>query len=178
MEALTSLEKTLSKWYKDLPHLPKGFTEWLAENIWWLVVIGVVLSVISLLFLIPAALIVLGITSGVASTYGYPGAMGVTGAGLAWLSITLSIAALVITTIIEAMAINPLKVKAKKGWTLLFAVAVINFAFNIVFSLVDINIFGIFTAVLWAAVWGYFLFEIRSYFGVKHKAEAKTAKKA
>jgi len=178
METLTSLEKTLSKWYKDLPHLPKGFTDWLAENIWWLVVIGVVLSILSLLVLIPVALIVFGITSGVASTYGYPGAMSVTGAGLAWLSVTLSIAALVVTTILEAMAISPLKAKAKKGWTLLFAVAVFNLAFNIVSALVEINIFGIITAILWAAVWGYFLFEIRSYFGAKHKAEAKTAKKA
>lgn len=174
MEALSSLEKTLSKWYKDVPHMPKGFTQWLADNIWWLVAIAVVLSVLSLLFLVPAALIAYGIMSGVASTTGYFGGdLAVSGAS-AWLTVTLSLASLLFTTILEAMAINPLKAKAKQGWTLLFAVALLNLGFNIVFALVAINILGILASVLWAAVWGYFLFEIRSYFGVRHKATKKS----
>ena len=46
MQQLQSLEQALAGVFKDAPHLPKGFRVWVVENAWWLVLIGVVLSVL------------------------------------------------------------------------------------------------------------------------------------
>lgn len=173
MEAVRSLEKTLNDVYRNVPHLPKTFTQWLADNIWWLVIIGVVLSILSLLALIPLALFAFGLSASVATAY----TTDVSSFQGAWLSVGLQLAVLIATTVIEAFAISPLKVKAKKGWTLLFIAALVNTVANIIISLVDFNIFGIVTGLLWAAVWGYVLFEIHGYFGAAHKVAAKKTAK-
>jgi hypothetical protein len=44
METINKLETTVAGWYTGLPHLPKTFTQWLAANVWWLALIGVVLE--------------------------------------------------------------------------------------------------------------------------------------
>lgn len=176
MEQLNKFEKTVAQWYKNVPHLPKGFTDWLAENVWWLVIIGVALS----LFAIPALLGALLLAMGISASFGVYGA-GVTEAGffgVVWLAAILSLAGIVVTTILEIMAISPLKAKKKRGWTLLFAVALFNLAFAIVSNIVTFNLVGAVFAVIWAGVWGYFLFEIHSYFGAHHKVAAKTTEKA
>ncbi len=46
MESLQKLEATVGEWYKGMPHLPKNGQRWLAENAWWLVLIGVILGAI------------------------------------------------------------------------------------------------------------------------------------
>ena len=63
MEALKSLEMSLVKATKDLPHLPKGLTTWLVENAWWLVLIGVVIGVIAVFPLIGAVMLVGGVSA-------------------------------------------------------------------------------------------------------------------
>jgi hypothetical protein len=175
MESVNELEKTVAQWYKNVPHLPKEFTKWLADNIWWLVVIGVVLAVLGLLALIPLALFSLGLSAGVNAIYPTYTAGGF---GLVWMGVLLSLVSLVVVTVLEAMAISPLKSKAKKGWTLLFIVAVVNALFSVLSNVVDLNFFGIVMAVVVVAIHGYFLFEIRSYFAVAHKSVHKSAAKA
>ena len=173
MDQVHQFEKTAASWYKNVPHLPKEFTKWLADNLWWLVIIGVVITVLGLFALVPIALIALGLSSGIAVTYGIYD----TNLGVAWIGIVISLASLVVVTVLEAMAINPLKLKAKMGWTLLFIVALVNLAFSILSNIATINLIGIVFALLWAAVHGYFLFEIRSYFGAHVKADHKPAAK-
>lgn len=178
MDQLKKLEKTVATWYKDVPHLPKSLTDWLADNVWWLVVIGVVLSIIGIVTIVPLLLFAFGLSAGVATTLGSTYAGYTTGFAGLWLGVLISVTALVVTTVLELAAITPLKNKAKTGWLLLFAVAVINFVFSVVGDLVTLNIFSLVLSVLWAAVWAYFLFEIRGHFGVKHSTEKKEKAKA
>jgi hypothetical protein len=175
MDQVHNLEKTVAVWYKNVPHLPKEFTKWLSDNIWWLVVIGVVVSVLALLALIPLALFAFGLSAGANAIYP---TYTTGGYGVLWVGVLVSIVSFVVITVLEAMAISPLKAKAKKGWTLLFIVALVNLAFSVLSDIVNLNLFSIVLTVLWAAVHGYFLFEIRNYFGATHKVEHKSAAKA
>ena len=172
METVHSLEKTIGAWYKDVPHLPKGLTTWLVNNAWWIVVIGVVLSVFSLFVVIPSVLFVLGLSTGVSGMLGYALVNADLGAAN-WIIMFIGIVSLIIVTILEAMAINPLKSKLKKGWELLFVATLVNFAFSILQGLVAVDIVGIFFTALWSAVGIYVLFEVRSGFVQSHTAAKK-----
>lgn len=167
------LETTVGGWYKaaNVPHLPKNGQKWLAENVWWLALIGAVLSVLGLLAIFPLFLAAIAVTSiATTATLGYS-VVGAGYAGLFWLSALIGIVSYVATTILLIMSISPLKARAKKGWQLLFLSYLLNFALAVVSDLVVLNIFGIIGALIGAAIAGYFLFEIHEYFGAKHKAE-------
>ena len=175
MEQLEKLETTVGGWFKDLPRLPKEFTRWLADNLWWLTIIGIVLSIFAVLAALAILLAAFGLTglalSGVPGAYsGYAAVSAV--AGVAMLGVIVSVIGFVVTTILMVLAINPLKEKKKRGWTLLFAVLLLSFAVAVVSNVITFNLVGVLLAAFWAAVEAYILFEIRSYFGVKHKAES------
>ncbi len=187
METVHKLEVTIAGWYKNVPHLPKGGQQWLADNAWWLVLIGVVLSVmglfgiISVLFLAGAGLTLAGGALGGA----YGTAVGAALTGIVLITALVSLAVYVIELVLMAMAISPLKEHKKKGWDLIFLVFLLNVAAIIVTGVIGFNpvsIMGTLWALLWAAVGAYFLFEVRGHFGAKHAAkptekhEAKTAK--
>jgi hypothetical protein len=181
MESVHKLEKTVAEWYKAVPHLPKGGQKWLADNVWWIVVIGVVLSVLglfsilSLLFLAGAGLALAGGATGGA----YGSAVGAALGGVVLISVIVSLAVYVIELILMAMAISPLKNHKKKGWDLLFLVALINVLSIVVTGLLGMNFFSIIWGLLWAAVGGYFLFEIYGHFGgAKNVSEKKSDKPA
>jgi hypothetical protein len=166
---LSNVESTVGSWYKNVPHLPKTGQKWLADNIWWLSLIGAVLGVIALAALIPALLAVFAVTSTVSTlAVGYAPAYAAY-TGVSWLSILLSIVGYIFTTVLLVAAINPLKAGKKKGWTLLFWSYLLNFVFAVVSDLVGLNIFSIVSAAIGAAITGYFLFEIHGYFVTKHK---------
>jgi len=170
MEAVHNLEKTIAEWYKSAPHLPKGGREWLADNVWWLALVGAILSVLGLFTIVPLFLAALALTAAVvpyAVTY-YQGAF-----GIAWLGFLISIVSYIATALLLAVAVKPLKVKSKKGWDFLFLSYVINFGLSVIGALVALNVFGVVGALIGAAIGGYFLFEIYEYFGVKHKSEPK-----
>lgn len=171
MELVHSLEKTLSEWYAKAPHLPVGARTWLAGNVWWLAIVGVVLSIFAALSIIGIVFAAFGLSAMVATSVYSPYVA--TAFGAVWLAALVGLAALAITTVLLVMAINPLKSKTKKGWTLLFIIALVSLALQVVGDLVSFNLGGIIVSVLWAAVGAYFLFEIRGYFGVKAKAPAK-----
>lgn len=174
MKQVRELEKKLSEWYKGAPHLPKEAQQWLADNVWWLALIGAVLSALGLFVVIPALLGALALTTGFAPYAGYsyyPNAI-----GLAWLGIAVSIVSYIITGVLLALSVNPLKAKLKKGWEFIFLSYLVNFALGIAGALVTLNIFGVFGPIIGAVIGGYFLFEIYSYFGAKVKAESKPKK--
>ena len=168
MEAVRSLEKTVAEWFKNAPHLPVGLRAWLGDNIWWLVVIGVVISVLGLLALIPLTLLTLGLSTVAVTTV--PGAYGYAAGGLigiAWVGVLLTLATLIVTTVLLAMAISPLKVKAKKGWTILFVIAIASAVLGALGNVITFNLGGLLWTAIWAALEAYLLFEIRGQFGVK-----------
>lgn len=174
MELVHSLEKTLSQWYAKAPHLPVGGRKWLADNVWWLAIVGVVLSVFGALSIIGIVFAAFGLSAMVATSAYSPYVAGAFGA--VWLSALVGLASIVVTAVLLLMAVSPLKAKAKKGWMLLFIVALISLALQVVSGLVAFDFGGILVAVFWSAVGAYFLFEIHEYFGAK--APAKTPAKA
>ena len=49
MDSLRNLEAMVASWYKGVPHLPKNGQRWLAENAWWLTLVGVILGTMGIL---------------------------------------------------------------------------------------------------------------------------------
>lgn len=175
MELVHSLEKTLSEWYAKAPHLPAEARKWLADNVWWLAIVGVVLSVFGALSIIGIVFAAFGISAMVATTAYSPYVA--TAFGAVWLAALVGLASIVATAVLLLMAVSPLKIKAKKGWTLLFIVALVSLALQVVSGLVTFDLGAIVVSVLWSAVGAYFLFEIHEYFGAKTKVAAKAPAK-
>ncbi len=174
MELVHSLEKTLSEYYAKAPHLPADARNWLASNVWWLAIVGIVLSVFAILSVVGIVFAAFGLSAYFASSMYSPYADVAFNA--VWIAALIGLVSLVVTTALLAMAVNPLKSKAKKGWTILFVIALISLVLQVAGDILSFNIPGIIVAVFWAAIGAYFLFEIRGEFGKAVKVTAKPAK--
>jgi hypothetical protein len=180
MELLRKLEHWVLGRVKNAPHLPVKAQKWLGQNVWWIVLIGVVLGAISLLFAIGGLLVLASLIGAVSSTY-Y-----VLGGPTAWTVVASFIGLLfsVGIVLLNALAIQPLKKMQKKGWVLLFLswlVAIVSIVVNGILSLNPFSfIFGILFGAIFVAVAGYFLFEIHGQFNhdkpVKQSTKKTTAK--
>lgn len=178
MEQLSKLERMIIGWLKDVPHLPTTVRKWLGDNIWWIVVIGVVLSAIGLLGLIGALFTNLStLSSPIISYYAAPTVIG-------WLVVTTAVA-LAFTAIelaLMAFAITPLKEKQKKGWVLLFAtwlVAIVAMVVGAILTLNPLSFIGnLIFGTIWVALTGYVLFEIHGQFSHVERSKGVKGKKA
>lgn len=175
MELVHKIERSLAEQYKKLPHLPAGGQKWLAENAWWLVLIGVIFSLLGLIGIALAlGLAAIGLGIAGASVAGSSGAAAGFALGGLFMIITIVTSALfLVQTVLMAMAISPLKKLHKKGWDLIFVVALLNAVTGIVIGILSANPLSLLSQLLWAALGAYFLFEIREYYLVK-KAHPKT----
>lgn len=169
MESLHKLESTVAGWLKDVPHLPTEVRKWIAENAWWIAIVGVVIGGFGILTLL-GALAVVGGLAAVSVGVGVGAAL----AGTFLIASFVSLAALVINVVLEALAIKPLKSLSKRGWDLLFLAAVLNFGFSAVSALLRYDIIGVVFAALGAAVTSYFLFEVVAYFKPVGKEKVAT----
>lgn len=159
---LAKIEQMIEKWLKAIPHLPKSGQRWLAENVWWIALIGAILSGISVLVLLNT---IRELTSPV-SFYGYVLTSTFTGWEI-FISI-VSAVFVIVTGLLLALAVKPLRAIEKKGWTLLFIVSLVE-AVNVVLGAVlSLSVFGFITQVIFGAIGFaigiYFLFEIRGHF--------------
>jgi hypothetical protein len=159
METVRNLEATISKWYQSMPHLPKDVQKWLSENVWWIVLIGVIVGALALL----NVLFFTVLAGSFLTAFG--GSVGAAVGAIIFIGILVSVALGVISVILGSMAISPLKAMQKKGWTLLFVILLVEVASTIVTNVLSYNLFGLIWGLLWVAVSGYFLFEVHSYFG-------------
>ena len=165
MESIHKLEDTIEGWLKPLPHLPTNWRKWLTENVWWLVLIGVILSVIGTIMLVMAVIAAMAVVGSVTSVYGVYGVNVVQSySGFWYVASIISAVLLVATIIIEAMAISPLKVQNKKGWDLMFIAYLIGIASSVISAVLNMQLFNLVSAAIGAAIGAYFLFEICSYF--------------
>lgn len=155
MQQLSGLENSLGALYKGLPHLPKDWRHWLADNAWWLVLIGVAIGCLGILGLVP---VVLGITI-------FTGIVAGPAAG-ALIIITgiVNMAVLVVSVALEAMAIMPLKARQKRGWDLLFLVSLVTFTGAVLNALITGNVDHIVGLIIGTLIGLYVLFEVRMYF--------------
>lgn len=172
MDSFRKLEETMVGWYKPAPRLPAEVRKWLAINAWWITLIFVILGAIGV---IGALLFSLAAGAALTALAGGIGAI----AGVAFF-VTVFCAVLLggVAIVMGGMAINPLKVMQKRGWTLLFWVLLLEVASVVLSNVFTMNIFGLIWGLLWSALGGYFLFEIRGYFDGKEalgrkKVEAK-----
>lgn len=159
MEQIKQLEKNIEVWLKPVPHLPESWRKWLAENIWWFTVIGIVLSVMGALAILTALSVALPFIL-VASFFGFN-----------LFSFLFSIVSLVLYVgIIVAMskAVTPLRSLHRKGWDLMFTATVISYLISAIGLLVNFNAVTFVSSVAGAAIGiaisAYFMFEIRTYF--------------
>lgn len=166
MSVLQKIETVVAGWLKSVPHLPKGGQKWLAENVWWIVLIGVIGLAIGILVTIGSIFAYLAFLGNATSYYGVYVASPYGGG---WIIATLvSLAFSVALLIVSAMAISPLKAQHKKGWSLLFLSFVISAVNTVVGAILTFNpltfIFGLIFGAIGLAIFAYFLFEIRSHF--------------
>ena len=155
MQYADSVANTVAKWMKDVPHLPKEFTKWLAENAWWLTIIGVAFSAFGILGLLTA------MTAGsVVLT-----AVGATAySGMFLVSSIISVVGYGAAIVLQAMAISPLKAMKKRGWDLMFLSLLVSVALGVLGSLLSVNILGVLLGLVGAAIGAYVMLELKHYF--------------
>jgi len=166
MESIKKIEDMIEGWLKPIPHLPTNWRKWISENIWWITLIGVILSVLGLLGLAVALLGAMSIIGTATVIYGAYTPVAYTGMQL--VSSLVSLVLLAVTVVITAMAVKPLHVLSKKGWDLLFLAFLVGIVSQVVSAVLTINpaliITNLIGALIGAAISAYFLFEVRSYF--------------
>ena len=178
MEALSKLERTVAEWFKNVPHLPANARKWLGDNVWWIALIGAILSGIGILAL-------LGSLISAVSTFGSPiVSYYATPTFLGWIIVTTSVALffMAIEALLIAAAVAPLKEKQKKGWVLLFASWLVGVVYAVVTTILTLNVLTIIGNLIFSAVWvaisGYFLFELHGQFAHVEKSKGVKEKKA
>jgi hypothetical protein len=169
MESIVKLEEMAAERYKGAPHLSKSGQKWLATNVWWITLVGVILGGFGILSIIAATFFASALL------VGYAGIAGTALAGLAFSAVLVTLAFSVVVIVLMLMAISPLKALNKKGWNLLFLVLLLQIASLVITFLFNYSLMGLIWGLIMAAIGGYFLFEIREYFtGVKKVQSVKT----
>lgn len=167
MTGINKAENMVAGWLKSVPHLPKGGQKWLAENVWWIALIGVIASTIGILVAIGGIFTYMALVG----TYSYVYSASPYGAG--W--IVGSVVSLLFSVLIIALlasAISPLKAQQRKGWDRLFLVLLVNAISVVVSAVLSFSvlgfIFGLIFGAIGVAISSYFIFEIRSHFVAGH----------
>jgi uncharacterized membrane protein YhaH (DUF805 family) len=176
MEFLNKLEDKVFGWFRGAPNLPNEARKSLAENAWWIVIIGSILMTFSILkgldFLENQATL----QGSTASSY----YISTTVSDWAVFATTISVVFLVAQVILMLFAVKPLKEMQKKGWVLLFSSWLLSGVALVANALLTLGIVSFIITVLFGAVWlaisGYFLFEIHGQFA--HVERSKGVKKA
>lgn len=157
-------EKTLDEVFnKKAPfNLPAELTKWIADNSWWIVLVGAVLSALGIL----AALNTLNSLNNnfysLLNTYDVNGSISASKNSL-YLSMLVS----AVSAVLMFMAYPKLKAHKKSGWNLLYY----NFLLGLILSIVSSVLFAgnnLVTSVLTLAVGfvigAFILFQVRGYF--------------
>ena len=175
MFKISKVENMVGGWLKSVPHLPRGGQKWLAENVWWIVLIGVIAGAISLLVGLAAIFSYMAFVGNAASYY-----YTVSPYGSGWIIGTVvSLLFSVAIVILLATAITPLKALKLSGWNKLFIVLLVNAVSAVLGAILSFSvggfIFGIIFGAIGVAISAYFIFEIRSHFGgsAKHVPSKK-----
>jgi len=176
MDFLKKLEEKVFGWFKAAPNLPNDARKWLGENIWWIIIVGVILTVLNILRGLKTLEEQVSLQGTVAGSY-Y-----VSSSTSDWIIVTVGVSVffLILEAILMFLSIQPLKEKQKKGWVLLFAAWLISAVGLVVNALLTLGVFSFIITLLFGAVWlaisGYFLFEIHGQFA--HVERSKGVKNA
>lgn len=177
MEYITKLERIVIGWFKDIPHLPAGARKWIGNNVWWLAIIGLVLSGISVIGLL-LSIAGLALAGGVAASY-YASS---TFVAFALINAIVALVFAVLDCVLLAMAISPLREKQKKGWVLLFMTLLLGAVSTVVSAILTLSLLSFITSILFGAIWlaigAYLLSEIHGEFAHVERSKGVKAEKA
>jgi hypothetical protein len=180
MELVSKLEKTVLGWVKNVPHLPLAGQKWLATNVWWIVLIGAIVSGLAALVMLGGVFTIISLLGSVSSFYYVTG-------GYTTFSVVSAVISLVFVALIAVLlglAVKPLKEKQKKGWVILFLVWILDAVSVVINAVLTMSVFGFIFGIIFGAIFvaigGYFIFEIHSQFShnVKITKTTNTAKTA
>lgn len=175
MQFVSKLEKMVLGWAKNIPHLSVTARKWLGDNVWWIVLVGVIFSAIAALVGIDALLNLLSVLASVSGMYYVTGLY----TGIDVLQSVVAIVFLVVSGLILALAVKPLQAKQKKGWNLLFIGLLINAVSALVSAVLSFSVFGFIGGILFGAIFiaigAYFVTEIHGQFEHRLKAKIKKA---
>lgn len=165
MEMVRKLEDTVAKWMEAMPHLPVGGRKWLADNVWWIVIVGLSLSAIGIIVTVGNLINYLNVLSAFSAFV----PVGTLGAGWVITTTIVSIVFTIMQIVLLAFAVKPLKAHQKLGWSLLFLTALVGAVAAVIGGALSLNVLSLLLSVLFGAIFLgialYFIFEIRSHFG-------------
>ncbi len=154
------LDETVNK--KQPLQLPLGARKWIAENSWWLAIIGGVLSLWGAWSFWQLGQYLSGLTQVTNELARLYGANYTTDLGFMWY---VALAGLVVQGALLLLAVSPLKNMKKSGWDLLFYVSLVSLVVGLVYVFVPgYGLGSLIGSVLGAAISWFFLFQIRSRF--------------
>ena len=164
--SLDGVTKWFENFFKSWPQLPKGFVDWLSKNVYWLALVGGILS----LLVGVIGLIGLPTTLSASSTLDdFARAFGVS-TQLSWqfkFSAVVSVVQSLVSGVLLLLAYTPLKAMKASGWKFLYWNALLVWSLNIIYALITINIFSIVLNVVFGAIGLWILFSIRPAFNKK-----------
>ena len=153
------LEKWLDETYKKLPvQLPDGARKWIADNAWWLTLIGGVLSLWGAWGFWQTAHYVSQLND-------WARAAGVSTApnlSVMWYVVLVT---MLVEAVLYLMVVSKLKAHQKGGWNLIFYASLVSVVMGLVYLFVPSYGFGSLVGVALGAIIGwFFLFQVRSKF--------------
>jgi len=171
MDSVKKLEILIQDRLKSLPHLPVNAQKWIADNIWWMAILGAFGSAIATLAVVNG---VFGYMSFVSNASSYAGFYAVSSYLTGWIwNALIGLLFLAASTVILSKAVTPLKEHRRLGWDLMFMLTLLGAArafLDAVFTFSFFGfLFGVLFAVLGLAIGAYLLLEIRSYFVKSNK---------
>lgn len=167
---VSGLEKWLDGVYAKAPALPAGARDWIANNAWWITLIGGLFGLWGAYSLWQVAQWGDGwirYANQVSDYYGTAPAA-TTGLGV---TIWIVVVVVAVQAVLSLLAVSGLKAHRKSGWNLLFYSALLSVATAVLYLFTANYGFGNFLgSLLGCAIGLYFLFQIRSHFVGKAKA--------
>jgi len=177
MSFVSKIETLVEGWFKKAPHLPVAGQKWIANNVWWIALIGAITSGIGVLVSLGTLATVLTFLGSTVSYYAY---YSVTPLYSTWtiVSVIVSILFLVLNGIVLALAVKPLRELAHRGWTLLFISLLLEVVSVVINAILNFSLLGFIFSIIFGAIGiaigAYFVFEISSYFRGSVKAKHTT----
>ena len=174
MDYVNKLEKIVLGWAKNVPHLPTNGQKWLADNAWWIVLVGAILSGIAVLVSLGGLFTLISLEGAVSNAYYVTASY----SGLAIANAAVSLVFLVLNGLLLAIAVKPLQAKLKKGWVLLFMTLLLEALSVLVHAVLTFNVVSFIVSILFGAIAlaiaAYFIAEIHGQFA--HPATRPTKK--
>jgi hypothetical protein len=167
MESINKFEIMVAGWLKPLPHLPTNARKWIADNVWWMALTIINLSIIGILAMISFIFTVISLVNATSIYYSYSGASAYNGWSI--LAIIALLAIFAVNIILYAMSIMPLQLLQKRGWKYLFWALILQTVSVLISAILFGTVAGLIIGAIVIVICTYLLYEARSNFIVSHK---------